>query len=75
LRNDEQNSELCIRVGHNIRIARESKSMTQKNLATLIGSTQSQIGKYERGEQDMSLSRLIEISEALNINTIDLLKQ
>ena len=49
--------------------------MTQSDLATLIGSSQSQIGKYERGEQDMSLSRLIEISEALNINTIDLLKQ
>lgn len=73
-RSEGQESELCIRVGQNIRAARERIGITQTDLAKMIGSTQSQIGKYERGVQDMSLTRLIQISEALGVVTSDLFR-
>lgn len=66
-------SDLCKVVGRNIRKAREDAEMTQVELAKIIHTTQSQIGKYERGEQDMTLTRLIQISNALNVQAIDLI--
>lgn len=70
----EIKSDLCTIVGQNIRRVREAASLTQSDLALMIGSTQSQIGKYERGVQDMSLSRLVQIAEALGADAVDFLK-
>ena len=69
----EIKSDLCTTVGQNIRRVRETAGLTQSDLARMIGSTQSQIGKYERGVQDMSLSRLVQIAEALGADAVDLL--
>ena len=62
------------KTGDNIRLAREEAKMSQTDLAQAIGTTQSQIGKYERGEQVPTIDRMIEISAALGINTGELLK-
>lgn len=69
----EIKSDLCTTVGQNIRRVRETAGKTQSDLAQMIGSTQSQIGKYERGAQDMTLTRLIQIAEALSVDPIALL--
>lgn len=54
-------------VGDRIRSARITAGMTQAQVAEKIGSTQSMIGQYERGEVDMSLSRLITIMQAVGV--------
>ena len=61
-------------IGRNIAEAREAAKLTQTVLASRIGTSQSQIGKYERGEQDMTMARFIEIAEALGVSPDTLFK-
>lgn len=42
-----------------IRDLREDHDMTQAQIALLLGTTKNQVGKYERGEQDMNIKHLI----------------
>lgn len=42
-----------------IRDLREDHDMTQAQIAVLLGTTKNQVGKYERGEQDMNIKHLI----------------
>lgn len=42
-----------------IRDLREDHDMTQAQVAVLLGTTKNQVGKYERGEQDMNIKHLI----------------
>ena len=53
--------------GQNIKAAREAAGISQTELAKRIGTTRQQIGKYETGEQDMTLKRLVQIATALCI--------
>lgn len=61
-------------IGNAIRVARLQAGMSQTALADAIGSTQSQIGKYERGEQDLTVSRLLDIAEAIGVAPEGLVK-
>lgn len=61
-------------IGENIRTIRENKNMTQTQLAEKVGTTQSQIGKYERNEQDMTVLRLVEIANWLGVGIVDIVK-
>ena len=61
-------------IGENIRTIRENKNMTQTQLAEKVGTTQSQIGKYERGEQDMTVYRLVEIANWLGVGIVEIVK-
>lgn len=61
-------------IGRNIAEAREAAKLTQTVLAARIGTSQSQIGKYERGEQDMTMARFIEIADALGVSPDTLFK-
>ena len=63
-----------INIGLNIKTARGNKAMTQVQLAEAINSTQSQIAKYERNEQDMTVLRLIEIAQAIGVDPSDLVE-
>ena len=72
---ESKNVENEINIGLNIKNARESKVMKQVELAKMVGTTQSQIAKYERGEQDTTTKRLIKIAEALGVSPESLMKQ
>lgn len=61
-------------VGQNLRDARADLGMTQKELAQNLGTTQQQIAKYESGEQEMTVSRLREVENALFLDAGELLK-
>lgn len=37
---------------------REDRDLTQREIAAILGTTQQQIYKYEKGEQEMTVSRL-----------------
>jgi transcriptional regulator with XRE-family HTH domain len=61
-------------VGENLRKAREDAGMSQAELAKRVGTSASQIGKYERALQDMTLTRVWELEKALNLQHGELLR-
>ena len=52
-----------------IRDLREDKDLTQAQIAQLLGTTKNQIGKYERGEQEMPIKHLITLASFYNVST------
>ena len=53
---------------------REDRRLTQAELGTLVGTTQSAIARIENGEQNLSTETLAKLSEALNHEIISLSK-
>jgi len=54
-------------VGLNIRDQRVKRKWTQTQLAEKLGITFQQIGKYEKGQNGLSASRLLQISKQFDI--------
>ena len=54
-------------IGSLIRILRKAAGLSQMKLAERVGVSYQQIQKYERGGSEISVSRLSQIAEALNI--------
>lgn len=52
-----------------IRDLREDKDLTQAQIAQLLNTTKNQIGKYERGEQEMPIKHLITLAKFYNVST------
>ncbi|MDP2773563.1 MAG: UDP-N-acetylglucosamine 1-carboxyvinyltransferase [Nocardioides sp.] len=60
------------RIGHLIRDARKHRGLTQHQLATLLGTSQSAINRIEKGHQNLSLEMLARIGEALDSEIVAL---
>lgn len=60
-------------IGENIRIYRERKSITQRELADKIGKTWEMVSRYERGVSS-PLKQIENIASVLNVEVGDLLK-
>ncbi|MFA5633639.1 MAG: helix-turn-helix transcriptional regulator [Candidatus Dojkabacteria bacterium] len=60
-------------VGENIRIYRERKNITQRELGDRIGKTWEMISRYERGVSS-PLNQINTLADALNIDIKDLFK-
>lgn len=60
-------------VGRNIKLARKKKKMKQKELAEMIGYTESSISKYEQGLVQIPNSVIELIAKALNVPITDIL--
>ena len=52
-----------------IRNLREDKDLTQAQIAQILNTTKNQIGKYERGEQEMPIKHLITLAKFYNVST------
>jgi len=52
---------------------RVKAGLTQKDLATRIGCTQSEISRIEHGERSISVDRLQQLAAALDVPAADLL--
>lgn len=65
----ELNYEL---IGKRIKKVRESKNLTQENLAELTEFSPSHIGNIERADTKLSIAALVDIANALEV-TVDLL--
>lgn len=52
-----------------IRDLREDKDLTQTQIAQLLNTTKNQVGKYERGEQEMPIKHLITLAKFYNVST------
>lgn len=51
-----------------IRGLREDKDMTQAEIAQILGTTKNQVGKYERGEQDMNIRHIITLCKYYHVS-------
>ncbi len=59
--------EVDVRVGQNLRNARNLRGLTQRQLGEAVGLTLQQIQKYENGSNRITVSRLHQFSEILNV--------
>jgi len=56
-----------ITVGHNVRIRRLAKGLSQSQLAKGLGVTFQQVQKYEKGANRIGSGRLVRIAEVLEV--------
>lgn len=67
-------SELLKKFGRNVKIERIKKDLTQEQLAEIMDKSQNYIACVECGRQNMSLGKILELSNALEIDIETLLK-
>lgn len=64
-----------LKVCQKIRRARESAGLKQADIAAAIGTSQAQIAKYENGDQDMTITRFLEICGAIDVDPAEIVKK
>jgi transcriptional regulator with XRE-family HTH domain len=62
-----------MKIGDNIKKLRELRNYTQEVMAEKLNISQNAYSKIERGETDVSFSRLVQISQFLEVNLLDLI--
>lgn len=67
-------SELLKKFGKNVKIERIKKDLTQEKLAELLDKSQNYIACIECGRQNMSLGKILELADALDVEIETLLK-
>ncbi len=60
-------SEFDKKLGEFIRMKRQEARLPQQRLAIMVGVSKNQIGKYERGENRLTVVRFVRISRALGL--------
>jgi transcriptional regulator with XRE-family HTH domain len=65
--------ELCKKIGKNIQRARQNKGLTQETFAELMGVSWSYVSKIESGAINLSIGKILEISNFLKIDVAILL--
>ncbi|MDC4627800.1 helix-turn-helix domain-containing protein [Acinetobacter baumannii] len=65
--------DLSIKVGQLIRKKRKEKEISQEKLALLCNIDRSYLGRIERGEVNITILKLYEISNVLETDAKDLL--
>jgi transcriptional regulator with XRE-family HTH domain len=66
-------SGLSITIGQLIRNERQKKKISQESLALKCGIDRSYLGRIERGEVNLTVEKLYEIANALEVETKSLL--
>ena len=66
--------ELLKWFGKNVKIERIKKDLTQEQLAENMDVSQNYLACIECGRQNMSLAKVLELSQALGINIENLLR-
>jgi transcriptional regulator with XRE-family HTH domain len=59
--------------GERVRQMRKEKGLLQEALADLAGIDRSYMGHIERGDQNITLTKIYQISEALGVSVSDLI--
>ncbi len=65
--------ELLKKFGKNVKIERVRKDLTQDQLAEIMDVSQNYVSKIESGLQNMSLGKVLELSEYLDVDIETLL--
>ena len=61
------------KIGEQIVAARRAKRLTQTDLAGMLGVDQNSVSKYEKGDVDLSIGRLMHLGSVLGVDWIDLI--
>lgn len=61
-----ENREIDLKVGNNIRTIRNMLGMTQNQLAQLLNVSPQQVNKYEKGTDKVSIAMLLKIRDIFN---------
>ena len=69
----QKDKEIAKLIGNEIVHHRQLNNLTQKDLSNLLNLSIQQIQKYEYGETNISIYRLIEIADVLNTSVLNLL--
>ncbi len=64
---------LLKKFGKNVKIERVKKDLTQEQLAEIMGVSQNYVASIERGKENMSLGKILELSKSLNVDIETLL--
>jgi len=72
--NTPQESNTTYRIAEKIRKLREVKGLKQETMAKRMGLTTNGYGKIERGESSITLDRLEQIAQVLEVSTLDILQ-
>ena len=64
---------LLKKFGKNVKIERIKKDLTQEKLAETMNISQNYIANIERGKQNMSLGKILELAEKLEVKISKLL--
>jgi DNA-binding XRE family transcriptional regulator len=59
--------DIDVRIGHQLRVARQSQNMSQTALAHALGITFQQVQKYESGSNRISAGRLFDAAHVLGL--------
>lgn len=65
-------SDIYISIGKKIKSIRESKGLTQQNLADLCDFEKSNVSRIESGRTNITIKNLYKISQALGVKISDL---
>lgn len=65
-------NEKLVAFGQRVREIRKSKGLSQEGMAALAGVDRSYMGHIERGEKNITLTKIYQISDALGIEVADL---
>ena len=61
-----------VETGEKIRALRESRGMSQEQLALLLDTTKNSISKYENGQMEMKISMLYKLADLFGVTPNDL---
>ena len=61
-------------VGRNVKRLREKKGLTQEQFAEISGFSQQYISSLERGRRNPTIITVYELSVALGVNHVDLIR-
>jgi transcriptional regulator with XRE-family HTH domain len=64
--------ERLVAFGQRVRNLRKNKELSQEEMAALAGIDRSYMGHIERGEKNITLTKIYQISEALGVEVADL---
>ena len=67
-----KNQSYLVKVGKRLAAIREEKKITQEKLQELTGFDARQIGRIERAENNVSISMIKHIADALNVKICDI---
>lgn len=60
-------NEVLKKIGMNFRIERIKKSLSQERFAEIANVHTNYIGKVERGEQNLTVKKIVQLAEAINV--------
>ena len=66
-------TEVLKKIGLNFRIERTKQGLSQETFAELANVHTNYIGKVERGEQNLTVKKIVDLTNSLNIPVEDIL--